>query len=79
MRLAELRVAAGLSQEKLGQLTAPAGSTTKHHQPRIRLYEIGARKVSLATAQRIVRVLNRHLKRNKSKMVAKLEDLLPRD
>jgi transcriptional regulator with XRE-family HTH domain len=77
MRLAELRRAAGLTQAELGRLTADKNSTTVNHHPRIYSYETGARRVSLVTAKRIVRVLNRHLKKNNSKMVAKLEDLIP--
>lgn len=75
MRLAELRRAAGLSQEELGRLTAPKDTATTYHQPRIASYENGSRRIALETARMIVRVLNRHLKKHGSKMVAKLEDL----
>lgn len=78
MSLAALRTKAELSQEELGRLTAPKGSKTLHHQPRIYSYEKGTKAVSLETARKIVRVLNRRFKRLGLTTQAKLEDIVPK-
>lgn len=73
--LASLRRAAKLSQEELGRLTATDGET-QFHQPRISSYENGRKAMPITTAKRIVRVLNRRLKKLGSKRVAKIEDMV---
>lgn len=75
MQLAKLRKLAGLSQEELGRLSAPPGSTTKHHQPRIYSYESGSKRMSLDAADRIVRVLNKRFRERGVSRVILIDDL----
>jgi hypothetical protein len=74
--LAILRKAAGMSQEALGKAIAEPDSPTVNHQPRISAYEQGKKRVPLPVAKKMVGVLNRHLKRQRSRRKATLDDMI---
>lgn len=79
MTLKVLRVEAGLSQRELGEALAKALPSsrpdTAYSQPRIAAYESGRNKMSLEVAMVLVKILNRALKKAKSKKTATLETL----
>lgn len=74
--LAVLRKAAKLSQEQLGKAIADKDSPTVHHQPRISAYEMGTKRVPLPVAQRLVKVLEKALKKAGSRRKVKIEDMI---
>lgn len=78
MKLRDLRVEAGLSQEELGRLLAIEEGNTDSivaFQPRISSYETGRSQVSLSTARLIVRILNDRLSVVGSEMRASVDTL----
>jgi len=74
--LTSLRIAARLSQQELGRMSAEKDSETTHHQPRISSYELGTKRVPLAMAQKLAKILNARLKAAGSKRIAKIEDMI---
>lgn len=78
MKLKELREVAGISQRELGERLSKELKETppKCTQTRISSYESGRNKVPLAVAIKLVVVLNRALKKAKSRRQASIEDLV---
>lgn len=79
MSLKDLREEAGLSQRELGELLAksvPGDGEPEYYQPRISSYETGRNSMSLTVALALVAILNKELKKAKSKRVATVEGLL---
>lgn len=74
--LESLRIEAGLSQEQLGRLIAKPGSNNVTYQSRISAYETGRKRVPLPVAIQLVKVLNEHLRKVKSPIIAKTEHLV---
>jgi transcriptional regulator with XRE-family HTH domain len=74
-KLAQLREAAGLTQTELGMLIAPERSRTSF-QSRISSYELGTKRPPIDVAHRLVKELNKALRKAGSKKRAKIEDLI---
>lgn len=77
MSLKELRTEAGLSQLELGaRLAKRLGDGEKRYfQPRISAYESGRNNIPMNVGVALVDILNKQLRRQKSKKVATLEEL----
>lgn len=79
MSLKELREEAGLSQRELGERLAkavPGEAAPEYYQPRISSYETGRNSMSVPVALALVKILNRELRKAKSKRVATIEGLV---
>lgn len=76
MGLKQLRETAGLSQHELGkELAKRSGTSPQYAQPRISAYESGRNGIPLAVAMEITAILNKALRKKKSRTVATLEQL----